>query len=200
MSHLNNCIYELIEIILKEQFSEETFLIAKDIMNQGPSTIVDIMKRLSLDFLSVRNSLIILLQNTLIKYDEVIRKTSKEIIYEIEIYNILNILRFPKALYFINQIYGENAVLIFEEFMQFGILSAGQCLEQIVFKLQTYKKINSTFINNIKSVFIKMVEENYITQVNKLKNVELKKNQKGINKKGKKSKKKIIFRKCKFRK
>lgn len=175
MSHLNNSIYELIEIILKEQFSEEVFNIAKELLYQGPSSIIDLMKRLSLDFLSIRNALIILLQNKLIKFEELIRKDSKDIVYEIEIPNVLNILRFPKILYHISQLFGENSILIFEEFMQFGILSAGQCIEQIVFKLQSVKKINNSYINNIKSVFLKLVEENYLTQVINLKSQELKK-------------------------
>jgi len=174
MNHTNNSIYELIEVIIKEQFSEDVFNIAKDLLYQGPSSIIDLMKRLSLDFLSIRNSLIILLQNKLIKFDELIRKDAKEIIYEIEIANVLNILRFPKILYFINQLYGENSALIFEEFMQYGILSAGQCVEQIVFKLQSVKNINITYINNIKSVFLKLVEENYLTQVLHVKSRELK--------------------------
>jgi len=175
MNHLNNSIYELIEIILKEQFSEDVSNIAKELLYQGPSSIVDLMKRLSLDFLSIRNALIILLQNKLIKFEELIRKDSKDIVYEIEIPNILNILRFPKILYHISQLFGENSVLIFEEFMQFGILSAGQCIEQIIFKLQNVKKINNSYINNIKSVFLKLVEENYLTQVINLKSQELKK-------------------------
>lgn len=187
MNQSNNSIYELIEVILKEQFSEDVFNIAKDLLNQGPSSVIDLMKRLSLDFLSVRNALIILLQNKLIKFEELIRKDAKEIIYEIEISNVLNILRFPKILYFINQLHGENSALIFEEFMQFGILSAGQCVEQIVFKLQSVKKINSSYVNNIKSVFLKLVEENYLTQSLKIKSQELKiKDSKGVKNKNNK--------------
>ena len=174
MNHLNNSIYELIEVIIKEQFSEEVFNIAKDLLYQGPSSMIDLMKRLSLDFLSIRNALIILLQNKLIKFEELIRKDAKDIVYVIEIHNVLNILRFPKIIFFINQLFGENSVLIFEEFMQFGILSAGQCVEQIVFKLQSVKNINNSYVNNIKSVFLKLVEENYLTQVLIIKSQELK--------------------------
>lgn len=174
MNHLNNSIYELIEVIIKEQFSEDVYIIAKDLVYQGPSSLIDLMKRLSLDFLSIRNALIILLQNKLIKFEELIRKDSKETVYEIDIPNVLNILRFPKILYFINELFGENSVLIFEEFMQFGILSAGQCIEQIVFKLQSVKTINNSYVNNVKSVFLKLVEENYLTQVIKIKSQELK--------------------------
>lgn len=173
MNHLNNSMYDLIEVLLKEQFSEEVYTIAKDLLYQGPSTIVDIIKRLGVDFLAVRNTLIILLQNKLLKYEEIIRKDSKETVYEIDIPSVLNLLRFPKVLYYISQIFGENAVFIFEEFMQFGILSAGQCIEQIIFKLQAIKKINPTYVNNIKSVFLKLVEENFITQVMNLKTQEL---------------------------
>jgi len=186
MNHLSNSIYELIEIILKEQFPEDVSLIAKELLNQGPSSIMNLTKKLSLDFLTVRNSLIILLQNKLIKFDEIIRKDLKEIVYEIEISNVLNILRFPKILYYISLIFGENAVLIFEEFMQFGILNAGQCIEQLVFKLQAVKNINNTYINNIKRVFLNLVEESYLIQVINIKNQELKKKEKGT--KGKNTK------------
>jgi hypothetical protein len=186
----NTSIYELVEIIIKDEFSEEVYIIAKDILNNGKSTILEIMKRLSLNFLDVRNALILLSQKKFLKFTEEMRKNVKENLYQIDIQNILNVLRYPKILYHINTLFGEKAVLIMEEFLQFGILSAGQCIEQISFKNKESLK-NSNFSNNIKKIFFKLVEQNYIIQVNRIKNEDFKKN-KNSNKK-KKSKEIQIF-------
>ena len=56
------------------------------------------MKRQKLDFVSVRNLLIILMQNKLVSYEEVFEKKLKneeitEFIYELDIENILMKLR-----------------------------------------------------------------------------------------------------------
>jgi len=91
-------LYELIELLLEETYSKDIKALGSDLCNFGASTIQEIMKRQKLDFVSVRNLLIILMQNKLVSYEEVFKKKLKneeitEFIYELDIENILMKLR-----------------------------------------------------------------------------------------------------------
>ena len=57
----------------------------------------------------------------------------------------------------VNDKYGENGVIIFEELMQFGILLAFQVFERVRNKLkrERKRKINESDMNKIKLAFIK---------------------------------------------
>lgn len=181
----NSNTYQIAEIIIEEHFSNDVLIIASFLMNNGSSSILDICKHTNLDFQSVRNSLIILLQNMLITFEEVKKKNFIEIQYTINLNNILNYIRFPKILYFINARYGENAVLIFEEIMQCGILSAKQCIEQVQFKLKNLDKVNPLILNSVKVTFVQLIENNYLIQAFKTKNESKVKNNELSNKKDK---------------
>lgn len=189
--HYSNNIYELIEIILEEQFGKKVSTLGISLLNNGPSSILEIMKLNGSDYVEVRDSLIILLQNKLIIFQEVSRKENIEIIYELDVENILNYLRFPKILYFINNHFDQNAMLIFEEFMKFGILSAGQIFEQVKDKIEAENgERNILQINNLKLKFLQLIESGYITQSVQKKPVELKKDKKKEDKKQLSNKKK----------
>jgi len=189
--HYNNNIYELIEILLEEHFGKEVTKLGLCLLSNGPLSIQEIKKILSYDFVRTRNALIILMQNKLVNYEEIKRKESIENVYEFDIESALNYLRFPKILYVINHKFDTNAVLIFEEFMQFGILSANQIFEQVTYKLEQNGRVTASTTNNIKIRFLKLIEEGFITQCNKKKNNELKvQTDKGDANKNKDSKKK----------
>lgn len=81
------------------------------------------------------------MQNKLCSSTELIKKDTKVIGYEILIDNVLNILFFPKILYLGKNKFGEYATMIFEEFMQFGILSSLQVFEQVKNKIEKNEKI-----------------------------------------------------------
>lgn len=170
----NNNIYELIEIIIEENFGKDVTNVGICLLSNGPLGIIEIRKYLSYDYIRVRNALIILMQNKLVNYEEIKRKEQIENVYEFDVENCLNFLRFPKILYLINNKFDSNAVMIFEEFMQFGILSANQILEQVSYKLAQLGSVNTATTNVIKLRFLKLIEEGFITQCNKKKNSELK--------------------------
>jgi hypothetical protein len=171
----SNNIYELVVIILEEQFSKEVSEIGSFLLNNGPSTLLEITSSLkSIDYPAARNVIIILLQNKLATFKEVKRKELKELAYELIIENVLNYLRFPKILYTINDKFGEYGVMIFEEFMQFGILTAKHTFDAIKDKLQRNKRGSATSANTLKNVFITLIENGYIVQTMKMKNEEIK--------------------------
>ena len=188
-------VYELVEIILNEQFSKEVSDIGKDLLYNGISSIPEIQSRLRLSFESVKNVLIILMQNKLCSSTELIKKDTKVIGYEILIDNVLNVLFFPKILYLGKNKFGEYATMIFEEFMQFGILSSLQVFEQVKNKIEKTKKFNNAIMNKIKITFINLIEGNYIVQAKKVtdglkeKEKELRNKNKSQPKKNGKSKK-----------
>ena len=163
-------IYDLVELILNEQFSKEVSDIGKDLLYNGVSSIPEIQSRLRLSFDSVKNVLIILMQNKLCSSTELIKKDTKVIGYEIIIENVLNILLFPKILYIGKNKFGEYGTMIFEEFMQFGILSSIQVFEQVKNKIEKTRKFNNAMMNKIKVTFINLIESNYIVQAQKVTN------------------------------
>jgi hypothetical protein len=167
----NNNINDICDIILDDQFPEDVSKVGKQLLQMGPSSISEIFRKLGSDFISVRNALIVLIQNKMVNFQEVKRKDSKEYLYELDLESILNVLRYPKILYFINQKYGQNGVLIFEEFMQYGVLSFNQCIEQIGYK---QNRTSANYLNNLKLSFLDFIENNYIIQVAKIKNEEIK--------------------------
>lgn len=163
-------IYDLVELILNEQFSKEVSDIGKDLLYNGVSSIPEIQSRLRLSFDNVKNVLIILMQNKLCSSTEMIKKETKVIGYEIIIENVLNILLFPKILYIGKNKFGEYGTMIFEEFMQFGILSSIQVFEQVKNKIEKTRKFNNAMMNKIKVTFINLIESNYIVQAQKVTN------------------------------
>lgn len=167
-------LFDLIGIILEENFGNNDITkIGKELCSNGAATIVELIKRLKIDYATVRNALIILIQNKLVSYEEKSRKKenpnvtniqideTKEIFYEFNAENCLIRLRFPKILYNIKAIYGEIGQLIFEEFFTFGVMNSFQCVEAVFDKLGMTKKMD---LNNIKISFVNMIENNYLTQ------------------------------------
>ena len=191
-------LFDLIGLILEENFgNNDVSRIGKDLCSNGSATLLDLIKRLKADYTSIRNALIILIQNKLVCFEERSKRKEssnvsnlqidepKEIYYEFIMDNCLMRLRFPKILFNIKAIYGEIGQLIFEEFIMFGVMNAFQCVETVCDKLGTTKKNE---LNNIKLTFVKMIENNYLTQVS---NVKFKDNYYDG-----KSKLFLLFRKC----
>ena len=81
---------------------------------------------------------------------------------------VLNILLFPKILSYINKKFGEYSELIFEQFMQFGILSSFQIREQVKLLLSKTKPVNKIILDKITNSLIILIENNYIIQAKKL--------------------------------
>jgi hypothetical protein len=167
----NNNIYDLCNIILEDQFPEEVAKLSKELLALGPSSLLELIKKLGSDFMTIRNALIILIQNKIVRFQEVQRKDNREFVYEIEVEAILNILRYPKILYHISQKFGEHGILIFQEFMQYGVLSFSQCIEQIRYQKP---KANANYMNSLKSSFLMFVQNNFLIQAAKIKNEEVK--------------------------
>ena len=154
-------IYNLVQILLKDIYSKEISDLAIDLLKNGASSLIEIQKRLKLSFENIKNDLIIMLQNNLINKKDIKRNDTKFISYELKLEQILNILFFPRSLNFIEKKYGENARLIFEQFIEFGVLTLKQIIEQI----QNIKK-NGNNLEQIKSsvldIFIKLYNDNLV--------------------------------------
>ncbi len=162
--HHSNNIYDLIEILLEEHFGKAVSTLGNILISNGPTTILELCKLSSWEYTEVRNALIIMMQNKLLFYEEKLRKEQIETVYEVDVDTILNYLRFPKILYFINNYSDQNAMMIFEEFMQYGILSAGQVIEQVKEKIHQLGNASISSINNLKLGFIKLIENGFIIQ------------------------------------
>ena len=167
-------LFDLIGLLLEENFGDNDISkIGKELCINGAATILELMKRLKLDYISIRNSLIILVQNKLVTFTEKSRKKenpnvsniqfdeSKETFYEFNIENCLMRLKFPKILFNIKTIYGDIGQMIFEEFFMFGVMNSFQCIEAVFDKMKMTKKMD---LNNIKIVFVEMIGNNYLTQ------------------------------------
>lgn len=120
-------VYDLIKMILKDIYSKEISDLGMDLLYNGPSTLFEIQSRLKLSFENIRNYLIIMLQNNLIQKKSI----SRNISYELKFEQILNILLFPRTLNFIEKKYGDFGRMIFEQFINFGVLTLHQVVEQI---------------------------------------------------------------------
>ena len=155
-------IYELYKIILKELYSKEISDVAIDLLMNGKSTLFEIQSRLKLSFENIKNYLIIMLQNNLIQKKQIIRNETNYISYEIKPEQILNILFFPRSLNFIEKKYGENARLIFEQFIEFGVLTLKQIIEQIQ-NIQKNGNNLDIIKSNVLDIFMKLYSDNLIT-------------------------------------
>jgi len=102
-----------------------------------------------------------MLQNNLIQKKQINRSEGKYISYEIKQDQILNILFFPRSLNFIEKKYGENARLIFEQFIEFGVLTLKQIIEQIQ-NIQKNGNNLDLIKTNILDIFIKLYSDNLI--------------------------------------
>ena len=154
-------IYDLVQIILKELYSKEISNLAIDLLKNGNSTLLEIQSRLKLSFENVKNYLIIMLQNNLIQKKQIKRNEISFISYELKLEQILNILFFPRSLSFIEKKYGENARLIFEQFMEFGVLTLKQVIEQIQ-NIQKNGNNSEQIKSNILGIFVKLHSDNLI--------------------------------------
>ena len=155
-------IYELYKIILKELYSKEISDVAIDLLMNGKSTLFEIQSRLKLSFENIKNYLIIMLQNNLIQKKQIIRNEANYTSYEIKPEQILNILFFPRSLNFIEKKYGENARLIFEQFIEFGVLTLKQIIEQIQ-NIQKNGNNLDIIKSNVLDIFMKLYSDNLIT-------------------------------------
>ena len=154
-------VYDLIKMILKELYSKEISDLGMDLLYNGASTLLEIQSRLRLSFENIRNYLIIMLQNNLIQKKSLSRNSGKFISYELKFDQILNILLFPRTLNFIEKKYGDYGRRIFEQFINFGVLTLIQVVEQI----QNDQKNgnNSDLVKSqVVELFIKLYEDNLI--------------------------------------
>ena len=197
-------IYDLIKMILQEMYSKEISEVGMNLLYYGSSTLFEIQSRLKLSFENIRNYLIIMLQNNLIKKKTFSKNEPKYASYEFKIDQILNILLFPRTLNFMENKYGIYGKMIFEQFFGFGVLT----LEQIISQIQNEKK-NDNEKNNIESLkskiielFIKLYEDNVVMYSERIiedenyysstiKNNNLLENKKELKKAFKKNEKKI---------
>ena len=145
-------VYDLIRMILKEMYSKDISDLGMDLLYNGKSTLFEIQTRLRLSFENIRNYLIIMIQNSLIQKNEIVRNKTKFTYYEIKIEQILNILLFPRTLNFIEKKYGNYGKMIFEQFIEFGVLTMQQIIEQIQ---NEQKNVNG---NNYEVVRIQVIE------------------------------------------
>ena len=159
-------IYDLFQNVLKEMYSKEISDLAIDLLKNGASTLFEIQSRLKLSFENVKNYLIILLQNNLIQKTQISRNDVKMISYEIKLEQILNILFYPRTLNFIEKKYGEDARLIFEQFIEFGVLTLKQIIEQIQ-NIQKNGNNLEQIKTNILTIFIKLHSDNLISYAEK---------------------------------
>ena len=154
-------IYDLVQILLKDIYSKEISELAIDLLKNGASPLIEIQKRLKLSFENIKNDLIIMLQNNLIKKVDIKRNDTKFIAYELNLEQILNMLFFPRCLNFIEKKYGEDARLIFEQFMEFGILTLKQIIEQIQ-NIQNNGNNLEQIKSSVLDIFIKLNNDNLI--------------------------------------
>ena len=156
-------VYDLVKTLLKEFYSKEISDVGLDLLYNGGSTLFEIQTRLKLSFENVRNYLIIMLQNNLIEKKIETRNEIKYNIYELKYEQILNILLFPRTLNFMEKKYGNYGRMIFEQFIEFGMLTLKQIIEQIQNDQKNEKGTTFELIKTqVVDLFIKLYEDNFI--------------------------------------
>ena len=156
-------VYDLIRMLLKEIYSKEISDLGIDLLLNGSSTLFEIQSRLKLSFENVRNYLIIMLQNNLIIKSSIERKDVKYTSYELNTEQILNILLFPRTLNFVEKKYGIYGKMIFEQFIEFGILTLHQIIEQIQNNQNIGNGNNFELVKTqVIDIFMRLFNENLI--------------------------------------
>ena len=154
---LNNLILFLIE----ENFSSEVAQIAGCLIENYECSLSEIIKFTKKDFQLIRDSLIVLKQNLLLKVSISKKKEYNETVYSLDIQQCLNIIRQPKILYLINEKFGNISKNIVEIFMLNGILSCSQTIECVE---NTFEN-NSKITNQIRKEFLNLISNNILVQV-----------------------------------
>lgn len=162
---MSETIFNLVELLIEELYSKEVAGICKDLILNGDSNIYDIVKRTSREFSFVRDSLITLLQNRLVKViDNSKSKDWMEYTYSLDINMCLNVIRYPKILYFINIKFGQYAKEIVEHLMMNGVLTSSQIVECVEGSLGFSSTKQATEINNVRRNLLRLLEENIIVR------------------------------------
>lgn len=155
-----NLILQLIE----ECYSKDVMEIVKYMLSNPNSSIVDINNNTIKQMNSVKDYMIILVQNNLVSIkssnnNENFLDVNAEIKYSVIKENCINILRQPKILHYIKSNFGELSMYIVEVFMLNGILSLNQAIEC----LDNYKNISKNQ-SDIRKDLLSLISHHIIHQ------------------------------------
>ena len=137
---------ELLFCLVSEQINNNCSFICK-IINENKNINKDKLIKLVNNTINLDN-----LEIEILKL-----KNQKFINYQNDIFslnedNILQIIKYPKFLFYINMIFGEKGNIILENFMEFGILITKLQLKQIV------------DVENYVKYFILLIEKDYLIE------------------------------------
>lgn len=152
----------LILFLVEEAYSSTASAICEFLIENGEATLMEIVKTTKKEFTVVRDCLIVLIQNKLVKPILTKKKEVFDYNYIVDKENCLNIIRHPKYLVYVNTHFGKLCKNIVEEMLVNGVMTCSQVIELIENKTD----ISSvTFLNQIRKDFLNLVVNNILVQV-----------------------------------
>lgn len=172
---MNSVIYSLADNLLREQLDANSVLIANVLLNNGSSTIYEVIEESKLSFNDVKNSLVVLLQHKLISFVDVKDTTGavQKTVYSINLQQILFRLKLPIVLSLVDNLFGPNGVAIVQTFASLGVLSAFDCIDQVIARSE-----NKIAEGLLEKILISLIKKGFLIETSEVKVEKVKGNSK----------------------
>lgn len=125
---------KLCSSILFEHFGQIVQCVAEDLFKHGARPLELIRYATHLPLTKVKEALCVLIKHGFVRYSQAERGLEFSLIYE----NVLLILRYPKYMFFVKTMCGDESEMILEEILMNGYITASEVITK------TYKKIEQS--------------------------------------------------------
>ncbi|KAG6796980.1 DNA-directed RNA polymerase III subunit RPC3 [Apis mellifera caucasica] len=125
---------KLCSFILFEHFGQIVQCVGEDLFKYGAKPLVLIRHTTHLPVTKIKEALCVLIKHGLVKY----RQTEKGIEYILIYERVLNILRYPKYMFFVKTNCGNEAEMMLEQVLKNGYITASEVI------IKTYKRMEQS--------------------------------------------------------
>ncbi|PBC33528.1 DNA-directed RNA polymerase III subunit RPC3 [Apis cerana cerana] len=125
---------KLCSFILFEHFGQIVQCVGEDLFKYGAKPLVLIRHTTHLPVTKIKEALCVLIKHGLVKY----RQTEKGMEYILIYERVLNILRYPKYMFFVKTNCGNEAEMMLEQVLKNGYITASEVI------IKTYKRIEQS--------------------------------------------------------
>lgn len=143
---------DLIFLIVEELYGEDPAKVVRTLSIKNKSSFKSLLQFTELDELSLRNALIVLIQQLIVSYSE-----SPKLVYFLNEKEVLARIRFPLYVRLLNLKYGEDCFA--EDILENGCCSISQILETAN---ESHKNLDS-----VRNIFQDMIKNDYLLSVDK---------------------------------
>ena len=133
---------------------------AKVLLSTGLSPLGLIIKESKESAQNVKKSLMTLIQHNFVSFKTNVRGFVE---YEIDIEEVLTIIRYPKYIYVSKALLGDEAEYMTEELIRHGVMNMSQNIQQVVNRLaQALDQSSDDLVQRVYEVFKKLVSMHFI--------------------------------------